>query len=183
MISRILARLLGKRWSCWRVSYDILKKNQSRFRPNRSTADVKQILVLVQEHKTSLNAHPELLRLPDKDTDFEARLLDLQKAYPRVSELILLNNFERYAKHFPCLNFLKELHESTSSAINDKEGHSEQWTPELGLRKSCPTSLVNSNISQQVFMRLAESNRKIPADLDDHPIGNRWEWLPGRKIP
>ena len=125
MASRILARVLSKKLRDWTESYDILDNIQSRFRPNKSTGDVTQILVCIQEDAASLNARREQLSLPDKDTDPEARLLELQKAHPRVSKPVLRNILERYAMQGPFFSCLKDLHESTSYAVKGKEGDSE----------------------------------------------------------
>ncbi|XP_075241686.1 uncharacterized protein LOC142336661 [Convolutriloba macropyga] len=49
MLSRILARILGKRLRNWTEKLQVLHQNQNGFRPNRSTADATQVITRIQE--------------------------------------------------------------------------------------------------------------------------------------
>ena len=72
-----------------------------------------------------------------------------------------------------------DLHESTANCIKGKDGDSEQWIPERGLREGCSTSPTLSNIFHQVVMRIADNKRKS----ENGSIGVEWEWIPGSKFP
>ena len=124
----------------------------------------------------------EQLHLPWRIDDCEARLLDLQKAYPRVSKPVRWNILECHGMQGPFLICLKDLYESTCYAVKSKEGESEQWILERVLRKGCPTSPVLFNVFE-VVMRLAERNRKAQVEKNGHLIEIKWNWLPGTKIP
>ena len=64
----------------------------------------------------------------------EARLLDLRKAYPRVNKPALWRLLKRYGLGGHFLRALQDLHESTEYKVRGKEGDSETWVPERGLR-------------------------------------------------
>ena len=57
MISRILARVLSKRFRERTENLNLLDENQRGFRPNRSTADATQMLVRIQEDMQFIKAH------------------------------------------------------------------------------------------------------------------------------
>ena len=74
---RVLARLPE-----WAEGLGLLDDNQASFHSGKSTADVVQIMVRVQEDVE------DCMRRVDEVREHEwpaARLLDLRKAYPRVS--------------------------------------------------------------------------------------------------
>ncbi len=102
---------------------DLLDDEQSGFRTGRSTADSTQIMVRIQEDTTDLKkrmeAHREIL---DIDDEYDARLLDLRKAYPRVNKPALWAMLERYGMGERCLRILKDLHESTTYRVRGKDG-------------------------------------------------------------
>ena len=58
-----------------------------------------------------------------------ARLLDLRKAYPRVSKPALWSLLERYGMKGQCLETLVDLHETTEYRVKGREGLSEGWMP------------------------------------------------------
>ena len=60
--------------------------NQNGFREGRSTADTTQIIVRIQEDTRVLKKRRIMGKQQQHPTDPEARLLDLQKAYPRVNK-------------------------------------------------------------------------------------------------
>ena len=51
-----------------------------------------------------------------------ARLLDLRKAYPRVSKPALWSLLERYGMKGQCLETLVDLHETTEYRVKGREG-------------------------------------------------------------
>ena len=63
---------------------ELVDENQNGFRPGRSTADATQVFVRIQEDVNDLRKRRRLAREEEVE-DPEARLLDLRKAYPRVS--------------------------------------------------------------------------------------------------
>ena len=91
IISRIFPRVLGKRMRNWTENMRILDENQSSLRPNRSTADATQILIHIKGDKHYIRNQRKDLRLARQSSDPEERLglLDLEKAYLRVSKLAL----------------------------------------------------------------------------------------------
>ena len=60
-----------------------------------------------------------------------ARLLDLEKAYPRVSKSVLWMLLERYGLKGRMLETLIDLHETTEYKVRGKEGMSSAWVPAL----------------------------------------------------
>ena len=89
MGSRILARILAKRTREWAEERKLLDENQAGFRTGRSTADATQIIVRVQEDMADYQKRRT--QQPEKAEErpnkvMEARLLDLEKAYPRVNK-------------------------------------------------------------------------------------------------
>ena len=98
MGSRILARILAKRLGRWAERLGMLDDNQSGFRTGRSTGDAAQVLIRIQEdvvdYRRRLGERYDKVRNSDKWP--EAHLLDLRKAYPRVSKSALWGLLERY---------------------------------------------------------------------------------------
>ena len=72
-------------------------ENKADFRTGRSTADATQIIVRIQEDKTDYRKRrsqvPERVRRNEKVV--EARLLELEKAYPRVNKPCLWGILKR----------------------------------------------------------------------------------------
>ena len=66
-----------------------------------------------------------------------ARLLDLRKAYPRVSKPALWMLLVRYGLKGKCLESLIDLHECTEYKVRGKEEMSDGWMPARGLREGC----------------------------------------------
>ena len=85
-----------------------------------------------------------------------AILLDLRKAYPRVSKPALWMLLERYGLKGKCLETVIDLHETTEYKVRGKEGMSVSWMPERGLREGCSMSPILFNIYHKAVMRLAE---------------------------
>ena len=112
-----------------------------------------------------------------------ARLLDLRKAYPRVNKPALWGILERYGMRERALRVLKDLHEATEYRIKSREGESEPWVPERGLREGDPSSPVLFNIYHQVVMRVATKSRKRKAEEEGLQMGIGFRYIPGSKFP
>ena len=183
MGSRILARVIANRLRTWSEELQVLDENQSGFRPGRSTADASQIFIRIREDVEDLRRRRIRAGISvEVNTDPEARLLDLTKAYPRVSKPVLWAVLRRYAMEGPFLDTLMDLHEATTYSIKGKEGDSEEWTPERGLREGCPSSPSLFNIYHQVVMRQAEKARLDRAEEKGTNVGIAWTWMPGNRF-
>ena len=172
MSSRVLARVIAKRVSEWAECLGLLDDNQAGFRSGRSTADVVQMMVRVQEDVV------DCMRRVDDMSVCEwpvARLLDLRKAYPRVSKPALWSLLEKYGMKGKCLETLIDLHECTMYKVRGKEGMSESWMPARGLREGCSTSPILFNVYHQAVMRQAEARRQEQSG----DVGVPWRWVPG----
>ena len=83
MGSRILARVIAKRLSWWTEHLGLLDENQAGFRKGRSTAEVTQMMLRIDEDVRDLKR-----RVQEYDWEMDenewpvARLLGLRKAYP-----------------------------------------------------------------------------------------------------
>ena len=184
MGSRILSKVLTKRLRTWSEKLKILDENQSGFRGGRSTADATQLLVRITEDSDDLRKRRTHLKLPEDDSsDPEARLLDLGKAYPRVSKPALWAILRNYGMKDQFLDSLVDLHEATNYQVKGRDGGSEEWIPERGLREGCSTSTCLFNIYHQVVMRIAEKERKTISDSNHGTTGVKWHWVPGSNIP
>ena len=75
---------------------------------------------------------------------------------------------------------IKDLREATSYAIKTREGDSENWLPQRGLREGCPTSPVLFNIFHQVVIRKAEEKRQ---SRNSSQVGIPWRHIVQDKIP
>ena len=95
MGSRILARVVAARLMEWAEDVGVLDDNQQGFRKGRSTGDATQMMVRLKEDAEDLEARRGEAEVEDKDV-LVARLLDLKKAYPRVSKPALWKILERY---------------------------------------------------------------------------------------
>ena len=87
------------------------------------------------------------------------RLLDLEKAYPRVSKPALWMLLERYGLKGKMLETLVDLHSTTEYKVRGKEGMSSAWVPARGLREGCSTFHILFNIYHQAVMRQAGEAR------------------------
>ena len=178
MGSRVLARVIAKHLSWWAERLELLDENQAGFRSGRSTADVVQIMVRIQEDvvdcKRRVNEYAREEQMGEDEWP-SARLLDLRKAYPRVSKPALWKLLERYGLKGRMLETVMDLHETTEYKVRGREGMSEAWLPARGLREGCSTSPILFNVYHQAVMRLAEERRD---EVSDRP-GVEWRWIPG----
>ena len=111
------------------------------------------------------------------------RKKDLRKSYPRVNKPALWKILIRKGMGEKCLRALQDLHEITFYKVKSREGDSESWVPERGLREGCPSSPVLFNIFHQPVMRIARKRRKRKAEEDNLEMGIPFNWVPGSSIP
>ena len=178
MCSRVLARVIAKRIGWWSEWLGLLDENQSGFRKGRSTADVVQMMVRVEEDVVDCKRRTNegVLDGTNGNEWPSARLLDLRKAYPRVNKPALWLLLERCGMKGKCLDSIIDLHESTEYKVRGKEGVSETWMPERGLREGCSTSPALFNIYHQAVMHQGEAARR---SRDGGEVGVAWRWVPG----
>lgn len=81
------------------------------------------------------------------------------------------------------MDTLMDLHETASYRVKGKEGCSEAWSPQRGLREGCPPSPVLLNIFHQAVMRRAAEARTSDAESEGVEAGLEWHWLPGGGFP
>ena len=184
MGSRIIARILADRIRIWSEKVGLLDEEQAGFRKGRSTADVTQIMYRIQEDTEDLKRRVESKgeTIPEEDKP-SARLLDLSKAYPRVNKYAMWRILGKYGMGEKCLRSVKNLHETTEYRVKGREGESEAWIPQRGLREGCPSSPPLFNIYHQVSMRMARKVRKRKAEELGLDMGLSYNWVPGSSLP
>lgn len=187
MGSRILARVVPSRLRWWAEHMNLVDDNQCDFRPGRSTADATQIMVRIEEDTEDLRRRIQIGGDPNNNNveieTPEARLLDLRKAYPRVSKPALWEILDKYGLKGNCCNVIKDLHETTAYYVRGREKNSERWHPERGLREGCPTSPALFNIFHQAVMRQGQQKRSEQAERQQKEMGLSWIWVPGKQFP
>ena len=131
--SRIIARICANRLMEWAEGRGALDDEQQGFRRGRATTDATQMMFRLQEDMEDLRKRTVGGVLDDGEV-VAARLLDLRKAYPRVNKPALWRLLQRYGIDGNFLTTLQGLHEATEYCVRGKEGVSEEWLPERGLR-------------------------------------------------
>ena len=175
---------MANRIIIWAEKLELFDDDQSGFRKGRSTADATQVMVRIQEDTVDLRK-----RLAAKGEELEdgkvpvARLLDLSKAYPRVNKPALWGILERCGMKEKALRMLKSLHEATEYRIKSREGLSEPWVPERGLREGDPSSPVLFNVYHQAVMRVGTKKRKRKAEEAGLEAGISYRFIPGSAFP
>jgi len=185
IMSRILARILATRLRNWAEATGALDENQAGFRQGRSTADATQIFVRIQED-VKVVRNMEVINNESNEREERkemAILLDLKKAYPRVSRPILWAILEKYRLPSKVIDKLKDLHEFTSYRVRGEERDSTEFIPQRGLREGCATSPVIFNIFHQAVIRVAEKERAREAEKRKKKVGIEWSFMPGHSLP
>ena len=159
ILSRVLGRILATRIRVWAEEMNLFDENQAGFRKSRSTADATQIFILTKEDSMILqNVLDEQSQPRDNNEKPQAYLLDLKKAYPRVSRPILCKILEKLK--MPITRKLQVLYEFTEYKVRGQEGESSSFFPQRGLWEGCQTSQVIFNLFHQTVMRVATEMRK-----------------------
>ena len=182
MGSRILARIVANRLAVWAEARGLLDDDQQGFRKKRATTDATQMMWQIKEDVVDLERRREGEVVDDKER-LAGRLLDLKKAYPRVSKPALWGILERYGLDGNFLESIKTLHECTEYKIRGKMAYSEPWVPDRGLREGCPSSPILFNIYHQVVMRVAAIERRRRAGEVGLVAGVVVRWVPGSAFP
>ena len=81
------------------------------------------------------------------------------------------------------LRFLKGLHEDTTYKIRDRNGLSEVWKPQRGLREGCATSPTLFNIYHSQVVRIAKTLKEEAAKEANQECGLKWSWRAGSSLP
>ena len=184
MGSRIVARIAADRIRIWAEEMKLLDDDQSGFRKGRSTADVTQMMFKIQEDTTDLIKRARASGIEIDEGELPAaRLLDLKKAYPRVNKPMLWKILRKYGIGERLLRVIMDLHETTKYMVKSREGLSEAWTNERGLREGCPSSPPLFNIFHQASMRIAAKARKRKAEETGLEVGISYRWVPGSAFP
>ena len=127
----------------------VLYENQDGFRIGRSTADAAQICVRLHEEAW-------LYVIGSNSTEPwtpVATLLDVKKAYPRVSRPIPGNVLRKYGMTEECIRIPRGLPKEKECSVRGREENSDSWRPLRGLREGCATSPVLFNIYHSAAMR------------------------------
>ena len=119
----------------------------------------------------------------DNSEQPQAYLLDLKKAYPRVSKPILWKILDKLKMPRSVISKLQDLYEFTEYKVRGHERDSSSFFPQRRLREGYPTSPVIFNIFHQAAMRVATEMRKEKANEKGLDAGIRWSYMPGNSLP
>ena len=165
ILSRVLGRILATRIRLWAEEMNLLDENQAGFRKGCSPADAAQLFIRIEEDSMILqNAPNEKSQPRDNSEQPQAYLLDLKKAYPRVSTPILWKIVDKVKMPRSVISKLQDLYEFTECKVRGQERDSSSFFPKRGLREGCPTSPIIFNIFHQAVMRVATEMRKEKAN-------------------
>ena len=181
MGSRVLARVCAKRMRWWAEHLNLMDENKWGFREGRLTSDVTQVIVRMKEDADDYAKRVGRMggEAREKKNRMVARLLDLEKAYPRVSKPALWMLLERYGLKNRMLETLIDLHEMTEYKVRSKEGMSSAWLPTRGLREGCSISSILFNIYHQAVLRQAGEARAAAWVSE---VGGEVRWIPGIRL-
>ena len=179
LVSRTIARVFASRLRVWAEKIEVMEENQNGFRKGRSTADATQVITRINE---------ETRRVLGETSEGQGRrpgavLLDITKAYPRVNRVLLWKILENLRMPHSVLKILKCLHEQTQYRVKGREGLSEPWTPQRGLREGCATSPILFNVYHSEAMKRAAEERKKLAASNNHDYGLVWLCNRGNNLP
>ena len=186
MGSRILARVIASRTRWWAEKLSLMDENQAGFREGRSTADATQLITRIQEDLADYKRRRQIQSeraTTEEEIKVQARLLDLEKAYPRVNRPSLWGLLRRYGLEGNFLNSIVALHETTEYKVKGVQDTSSPWTPQRGLREGCPTSPILFNIFHQAVMRIAEEEREKRGEEEGCSVGIEWSYMSGSNFP
>ena len=107
-------------------------------------------------------------------------ILNLKKAYPRVSRPILWTILEEYRLPSKVIDRLKDLHEFTSYRVSGEERDSKEFVPQRGLREGSP---VIFNIFHQAAIRAAEKQEAHEAEKRKKKVDIDWSFMPRHSLP
>ena len=131
MGNRILGKIMAKRLRWWSEHMNLTDDNQNGFRPGRSTTDATQVIIRIEEDTQDLRKRRRKKgEEEERDGDPLARLLDLRKAYPRVSKPALWSILKKKGLEGKFLNTLHDVHEATTYVVKGRDKDSEEWLPE-----------------------------------------------------
>ena len=165
-MSRILARILATGLRNWAEATGALDENQTGFRQGRLTTDATQIFVRIQENGKVVRNMEEI---NNENNEREERkemaiLVDLKKAYPRVSRPILSVILEKYRLPSKVIDKLNGLHEFTLHRVRGEQRDSTAFITQRGLQERCMTSPLIFNMFHTAVNRVAEKERACEAE-------------------
>ena len=181
-MSRIVARILVTRLRNWVEATGALNENRAGFRQGRLTADATKIFVRIPEGVKVVRNMEEISNERDEGK-YMVILLDLKKAYPRVSRPILWAILEKYRLPNKAIDKLKDLHEFTSYRVRGKKEIIRSSSHTEDCERGCVTSLVISNIFHQAVIRVAEKERAHEAEKRNKKVGIHWSFMLGYSLP
>ena len=120
MGSRIVARIVACRLREWAEEMGLMDDNQAGFRSGRSTVDVTQMMMRMQEDAEDLKWRRERGGGDGGGVKPAARLLDLHKAYPRVNKPGLWRLLRQCGLEGDFLRVIVDLHEGTDQREGGK---------------------------------------------------------------
>ena len=122
MGSRVLARVCAKRMRWWAEHMNLMDENQWGFREGRPTEDVTQVVVRMKEDADDYTKRVGNTGGEAREENYKmvGRLLDLEKAYHRVSKPALWMLLERYGLKGRMLETLIDLHETTEYKVVER---------------------------------------------------------------
>ena len=179
LISQIIARIFASRIRRWTEKIGALGENQNGFREGRSICDATQTILRVDEEVRGVKGPCKEMRMDRPG----AVLLDTTKAYPRVNRPLLWKVLENLGMTKKVLDLMKGLHGETKYRIRGREGLSEAWQHERGLREGDATSPILFNLYHDQSMKLASETRHESARRSGKECGLRWAWVPGGSFP
>ena len=182
IMSRILAKILATRLRNWVEATGAIDENQAVFRQRRSTADATQIFARIQEDVKVVRNMEEINNEREERKEI-AILLDLNKAYPRVSRPILRAIPQKHRLSNKVIDKLKDLHEFTSYRVRGQDRDSTRFIPQRGLREGCATSPVIFNIFHQADIRVVQKEKACEAGKNNKKVGIEWSFMPGHSPP
>ena len=137
------------------------KSDAMRCDAMRYDAMIMAIFIRSQDDSMILqNALDEQSQPRDNSEQPQAYLLDLKKAYLRVSKPILWKVLDKLKMPRSIVSKLQDLYEFTEYNVRRHEKDSSHFFPQRELREGCPTSAVTFNVLHRAVMRVVTEMRK-----------------------